>query len=132
MIGIDTNVLARYIVQDDPVQSEAAVRLIEGRCTAHSPGYVGVPVLMELVWVLTAAYRYEKSVVASVLHQILRTTEFVVENRETTWSALREFEAGAADFADCLIAHRNHARGCTRTYTFDRRAARGRYFALVP
>ena len=132
MIGVDTNVLARYIVQDDPEQAGAAVRLIEDQCTAQSPGYVSVPVLMDLVWVLTAAYRYEKPVVASVIGQILRTAEFVVEERETAWSALREFEAGAADFADCLIAHRNHARGCTRTYTFDRRAARGRYFALVP
>ena len=86
---------------------------------------------MELVWVLTAAYRYDKPVVASVIHQVLRTTEFVVEDRETTWSALREFEAGAADFADCLIAHRNHARGCTQTFTFDRKAAPGRHFALV-
>ena len=131
MIGIDTNVLARYIVQDDPEQAEAAVRLIEGRCTPRSPGYVSVPVLMELAWVLTAAYRYEKPIVASVIHQILRTTEFLVEDRETTWSALREFEAGAADFADCLIAHRNHARGCSKTCTFDRKAARGRYFSLV-
>ena len=47
------------------------------------------------------------------------------------WAALRDFESGAADFADYLIAHRNHGRGCTQTCTFDRRAARGRYFALV-
>ena len=132
MIGFDTNVLARYIVQDDPEQAEAAVRLVEGRCTAQSPGYVSVPVLVELAWVLTAAYHYEKSVVASVIRQILRTVEFVVEDRDTAWSALREFEAGGADFTDCLIAHRNHARGCRLTYTFDRSAARGRHFAAVP
>ena len=129
---LDTNVLARYIVQDDPEQAEAAVRLIEGRCSAESPGYIGVPVLVELVWVLAAAYRYEWPVVASVIRQVLRTAEFMVEERETAWSALREFEAGGADFADCLIGHRNHARGCTQTHTFDRTAARGRYFALVP
>ena len=75
---------------------------------------------------------YEKSVVASVIRQILRTVEFVVEDRDTAWSALREFEAGGADFTDCLIAHRNHARGCRLTYTFDRSAARGRHFAAVP
>ena len=133
MIGLDTNVLARYIVQDDPEQARAATRLIERRCTAQSPGYVGVPVLVELVWVLTAAYRYEKPVVASVIRQILRTTEFLVEDRETAWAALREFESGGADFADCLIAHRNHARGCTQTWTFDRRAAAGsRHFSLMP
>ena len=132
MIGLDTNVLVRYIVQDDPEQARAATRLIEGRCTEKSPGYVSVPVLVELVWVLTAAYRHEKPVVASVIRQILRTTEFLVEDGETAWAALREFEKGGADFADCLIAHRNHARGCTQTFTFDHGAAGSRHFSLVP
>lgn len=132
MIGLDTNVLVRYIVQDDPAQAAAAERLIEGRCTPQSPGYVGVPVLVELVWVLTAAYRYERPVVSSVVRQLLRTAEFLVEDRETAWIALREFEEGGADFADCLIGHRNRARGCDRTYTFDRGAARGHHFTLVP
>ena len=131
MIGLDTNVLVRYIVQDDPEQAAAVARLIEGQCTAQSPGYVSVPVLVELVWVLTTAYHYERAVVILVIRQILRTAEFVVEDRDTVWAALREFESGAADFADYVIAHRNHARGCTRTYTFDLRAARGNHFALV-
>lgn len=129
---LDTNVLVRYIVQDDPEQAEAAERLIESRCTTQSPGLVAVPVLVELVWVLASAYRYERPVVASVIRQLLRTAELLVEDRGTAWSALREFEAGGADFADCLIGHRNRARGCDRTYTFDRRAAAGHHFALVP
>lgn len=132
MIGFDTNVLVRYIVQDDPVQADAATRLIESRCTAQTPGYVSVLVLMELVWVLTTAYRYKKSTVAAVIAQILRTAEFTVEDRDTVWAALRTIEARTAEFADCLIASRNHARGCAETYTFDRRAARGRYMTLVP
>ena len=132
MIGLDTNVLVRYIVQDDPGQADAAARLIEGRCTARSPGYVSVPVLVELAWVLAGAYRYDRTVVAAVIRQLLRTIELLVEDRDAAWSALREFEAGAADFADCLIAHRNRDRGCTQTYTFDRAAARGRHFAPVP
>ena len=131
MIGLDTNVLVRYIVQDDLDQAAAAVRLIEGRCTAESPGYISVPVLVELVWVLTTAYHYERAVVIPVIRQILRTVELAVEDRDTVWAALREFASGAADFADYLIAHRNHARGCARTYTFDLRAARGKHFALV-
>lgn len=132
MIGFDTNVLVRYIVQDDPVQADAATRLIESRCTAQTPGYVSALVLMELVRVLTTAYRYEKPTVAAVIAQILRTAEFTVEDRDTVWAALRTFEASTAEFADCLIASRNHARGCAETYTFDRRAARGRYMTLVP
>ncbi len=111
MIGLDTNVLVRYIVHDDPGQSAAAERLIESRCTAQAPGYVSVPVLVELVWVLTSAYDYEKAAVIPVIRQLLRTAEFAVEDRQTVRAALREFESGGANFADYLIAHRNHARG---------------------
>ena len=132
MIGFDTNVLVRYIVQDDPVQADAATRLIESRCTAQTPGYVSALVLMELVWVLTTAYRYEKPTIAAVIAQILRAAEFMVEDRDTVWAALRTCEARAAEFADCLIAARNHAHGVAETYTFDRRAARERNMTLVP
>ena len=132
MLGLDTNVLVRYIVQDDPDQATAAERLIEGCCTAQAPGYVSVLVLVELVWVLTSAYEYEKAAVIPVVRQLLRTAELAVEDRRTVWAALREFESGGADFADYLIAHRNHARGCTQTCTFDLRAARGRHFAQAP
>ena len=131
MIGLDTNILARYIVQDHPVQSAAATRLIEGQCSAEAPGFVSVPVLLELVWVLTSAYGYDKAVVVLVIRQVLRTAELAVEDRPVIWAALRDFESGSADFADYLIAHRNHARGCRHTCTFDRRAAQGRYFSLV-
>lgn len=132
MIGFDTNVLVRYIVQDDPVQADAATRLIESRCTAQTPGFVSALVLMELVWVLTTAYRYKKPTVVAVIAQILRTAEFTVEDRDAVWAALRTFEARTAEFADCLIAARNHAHGCAETYTFDRRAARARSMTLVP
>lgn len=132
MIGLDTNVLVRYIVQDDLAQAEAATRLIEERCTEQTPGFVGIPVLVELVWVLTVAYDYEREVVASVVGQVLRTAELIVEDGEVVWLALRDFEGGSADFADCLIAQRNHAHGCETTYTFDRRATRERHLSLVP
>lgn len=132
MIGLDTNVLVRYIVQDDADQALAATRLIEGRCTERSPGYVSVLVLVELVWVLAGAYRYANSDVARVILQLLRTTEFRIEESDAVWAALREFEGGAASFADYLIAQRNRAAGCTSTFTFDRKAARGRHFTSVP
>ena len=81
MIGLDTNVLVRYIVQDDPDQSAAAERLIEGRCTAQAPGYVSVLVLAELVWVLTSAYDYKKVAVIPVIRQLLRVRLFFVGGR---------------------------------------------------
>lgn len=131
MIGLDTNVLVRYIVQDDEEQASAATHLIESRCTEQSTGFVSTVVLVELVWVLTASYEYGKALIVAVVRQILRTTEFTVEDGDVVWQALREFETGNADFADCLIAHCNHSRGCATTYSFDRRAAKGRYFTLV-
>ena len=131
MIGLDTNVLVRYIVQDDAAQAFAATRLVESACSEQSTGYVSVVVLVELVWVLAAAYDYERDVIASVLGQILRTTEFTVEDGDLAWQALREFENGNAGFADCLLAHRNRANGCSTTFTFDRKAAKGRHFTLV-
>lgn len=131
MIGLDTNVLVRYIVQDDAEQAEAATRLVEGTCTERSTGYISVVVLVELVWVLAAAYDYERDVIVSVLGQILRTTEFTVEDGDLAWQALREFENGDAGFADCLLAHRNRSSGCSTTYTFDHKAAKGRHFTLV-
>ena len=132
MIGLDTNVLVRYIVQDDPEQARAATRLVESACTDQSTGYISVVVLVELVWVLAVAYDYEREVIASVLGQLLRTTEFTVEDCDLAWHALREFDNGPAGFADCLLAHRNRSSGCSTTFTFDRKAAKGRHFTLVP
>lgn len=132
MIGLDSNVLVRYIVQDAPEQATAASRLIEGQCTERSPGHVNLVVLVELVWVLTRAYRYGRGDVARVVLQLLRTTESDIEDSDAVWAALREFEVGAADFAAYLIARRNRDAGCGRTYTFDRRAATGRHFTEVP
>ena len=131
MIGLDTNVLVRYVVRDDPAQADAATRLIEGRCTAEEPSRIGAVVLAELAWVLRGPYGYRRSQVAAVLRQVLRTVEFVVEEPTVAWAALAEFESGPADFADCWIGHCNRARGCERTFTFDAKAARGTHFALV-
>ena len=131
MIGLDTNVLVRFVVQDDPEQAEAAGRLIETRCTRESPGLVSGLVLAELVWVLRGAYRLEKPVVVSVLRQILQTAELTVDDRAIVWAALSDFENGSADFADYLIGHGNNAAGCAATFSFDRKAAQSRCFELV-
>ena len=132
MIGLDTNLLVRYIVQDDAEQAHAATRLIEGQCTERSPGYLNLIVLAELAWVLNRAYGYADSDVGRVLIQLLRTTEFKIEDSDAVWAALREFEVGTAEFADYLIAQRNRSAGCTSTYTFDRKAARSRHFTIIP
>ena len=118
MIGLDTNVLVRYVTQDDPVQSAKASDLIESLTTA-SPGFISLVSIVELVWVLQSCYQSAKSDVVMVLETLLRTRELTVEHAEIIWQALRKFVANKADFADCLIERCAHAAGCEYTATFD-------------
>lgn len=123
MIGLDTNVLVRYIAQDDRKQSPRATRLIES-LTMEEPGYVSVVSVVELVWVLTGCYASTKAELCAVLETLLRAKGIVVAHADTVWKALRLFRAGNADFADCLIERFANEAGCSYTTTFDRDAAK--------
>lgn len=123
MIGLDTNVLVRYVAQDDPKQSPMANHLIES-LTVEAPGYVSAVSVVELVWVLTDCYALTKGELCEVLGTLLRTKEIVVAHADTMWQAVRLFRDGKADFADCLIARFATAAGCDYTATFDRDAAK--------
>ena len=123
MIGLDTNVLVRYIAQDDSKQSPKATRLIEA-LTVDAPGYVSIVSVVELVWVLMDCYALTRSEICEVLETLLRTKEIIVANTDTTWKALRLFKEGKADFADCLIERSANEAGCSYTTTFDRDAAK--------
>ena len=131
MIGLDTNVLVRYIVRDDKKQAMAATRLIEKHCTEETPGFVSQLVLAELFWVLSRGYEYPKAVLVSVLTQLLSAVELQVETAEDVWTALRAYESGPAEFADYLIGLRGRAYGCETTITFDKKAAKSNMHTLV-
>lgn len=131
MIGLDTNVLARYIVRDDAKQAAAATRLLESACTAESPGFVSHLVLAELSWVLSRGYGCSKEVLVSVLAKLLSAEELQVEHSAEAQVALRAFQNGDADFADYLIGLRGRAAGCEATLTFDRTAATSDWHRLV-
>jgi predicted nucleic-acid-binding protein len=122
VIGLDTNVLARFLLQDDRLQSPKA-DVIMGTLTAEEPGWVGVATLLELVWVLGSKNRFSRIAIASVLDQILSREEIAIEQLDCVQNALLLFRKGNADFADCLIASSARAAGCSRTFTFDRKAA---------
>jgi len=124
MIGIDTNVLVRYIVQDDLKQSKAATLLIEQSCSTDNPGYVNHIVLCELVWVLRRNYKVDKQSLCRVIEQIIRTERLIVEDIQLVWKALEVFRETKADFADCLISQRNLQAGCLYTATLDNAAAK--------
>jgi predicted nucleic-acid-binding protein len=122
MIGLDTNVLVRYIVKDDVAQSAAAVRVFES-LSSESPGFIPLVVIAELVWVLQFSYKSDKQEISMVLERLLRSAELIVERAEIVEQALRAYRASRADFADCLIERCANAAGCKHTLTFDRRAA---------
>lgn len=130
MVGLDTNVLVRYIMQDDPAQSAKATALIES-LDADAPGYVTVVSVVELYWVLTSCYERSNEDFQQVMQVLLQTRQMVVEAADQVQRALRVFAHGKADFADCLIERAAAAAGCERTMTFDVKASRHAAMTLI-
>lgn len=131
MIGIDANVLIRYITQDDLKQSQVANHFIEKQISSENPGVISKIVLCELAWMLSKPYRYNREQITTVLRQILMTREFTVEETDTALQALEEYQHGKAGFADYLIAQTHVKIGAKYTATFDITAAKGNYFKLL-
>ncbi len=130
MIGLDTNVVVRYLTHDDAAQTASAVRVMDALST-DSPGFLSLIVVVELVWVLEVSYRFSKNEIKQVLELLLRSKELVVERADIVAQALRKFSAGHADFADCLIERCGHAAECEYTVTLDRNAASAAGMKLV-
>ncbi len=124
MIGLDTNVIVRYVSQDDATQSPKATKLIES-LTVEKPGFIAMITLIELVWVIQSCYHASKDGIEKLLESLLKTQELRIENTELVWQALRQYRKTAnADFPDCLIERCGHAAGCSHTVTFDIKAVR--------
>ena len=130
MIGLDTNVLIRYIMQDDPKQSPKANKIIDA-LSSDDPGFITVVSVIEIYWVLTTTYALTDEQFLQAMEGILRTKQFVVENAEQVLRALRVFEKGGGDFADCLIERTAASAGCTKTMTFDVRASKHAGMTLI-
>jgi len=130
MIGLDTNVLVRYIMQDDPKQSPKATTLIES-LDADAPGFVTLVSIVELYWVLTSCYELTNEQVKQALEALLRTKQILVDRADQVLRALRVFGGGKADFADCLIERTAAASGCSQTMTFDVGAVKHASMTLI-
>ncbi|MBV8469580.1 MAG: type II toxin-antitoxin system VapC family toxin [Burkholderiaceae bacterium] len=130
MTGLDTNVLVRYIMQDDIKQSAKATKLIEGLSTVE-PGFIPMVSIVELVWVLDSFYELDRAQIAQALDVILRSKQLIVDQSEQVARALRTYSVGKADFADCLIERVAAAAGCSRTMTFDVAASKSAGMTLI-
>jgi predicted nucleic-acid-binding protein len=130
VIGIDTNILVRYLAQDDPAQSRIATAIIEHRLNEDNPGFISIIAMAETVWVLDRAYRLSNRELADAVERILQTETFVIQNEQEVFLAMVAVKEGSGSFADALIAALGDAAGCAHTLTFDRQALRLRGFAL--
>ena len=131
MIGLDTNVLIRYLTQDDPVQSAKATEVIERRLTAKNPGFVSVVVMVETVWVLDRAYSLTAKEISTVVEHLLQVEVLALENEQEVFTAMVALKQGRGSFSDALIAELGVRAGCARTLTFDRKALRLPGFEIV-
>lgn len=124
MPALDTNVLVRYLVQDDEIQSAAARRLIR-KCVADERTlFVPVTVTLELEWVLRASFEYAKNDVMQVLSSLFSAAELSFESEHALEVALQLYRNGTADFANCLHIALAAQAGESPLWTFDKRAAK--------
>ena len=129
MIGLDTNILIRYLTQDDPVQSAKATEILERRLTLKNPGFVSVVAMVETVWVLDRAYGLTAQGIAKAVERLLQVEVLAIEDEQEVFTAMIALKQGKGSFADALIAELG--AGCSRTLTFDRKAVRLPAFELV-
>jgi predicted nucleic-acid-binding protein len=122
MIGLDTNVLVRYLTQDDAAQSALANQVIEEQLTPRNPGFISSIVLVEVVWVLEACYDQTQSAIEAIVNGFLTTRQLMVDEADLVYLALKRFSGGNVDFSDALIAVISENRGCSSILTFDKRA----------
>lgn len=121
MIAVDTNILVRLLTKDHPEQSEAARRFMEAR-SVEDPAYISREVLLELVWVLSQSYRYERTAVAQALYELLIAPDVVIEAEAEVRAVWTAFQSRPGhDFADLMIAAAAQRAGASELVTFDKR-----------
>jgi predicted nucleic-acid-binding protein len=131
MLGVDTNVLIRYLIRDNQPQYEKARRLIDREVSKGDPLLVSLLVLLESEWVLRSRYGLPKSEIVAAFSAMLQATDLVFEDEPSIEHAIYLWKDSSADFADCLIDARNLRLGCRATATFDGRGLRLAGFVAV-
>ncbi|MGP1677186.1 MAG: PIN domain-containing protein [Burkholderiales bacterium] len=124
MLGLDTNVLVRFLVRDDEAQFEKARKLIKREVAAGRRVFVSQLVLLETEWVLRSRYALPKIEIIAAISGLLDAADLQFEDEPAIEEALSVWRDSAAGFADCLIGARNRRLGCRVTATFDVNASK--------
>jgi len=131
LIGLDTNIWVRYIVQDDERQAQLATEVIETQCSIENPAFINEITLCEIVWVLKRAYQYDKAIILNLLNQLLSVDEVYIASSVQASAAYHDYSVGNADFSDYFIAQINKNLGCSYTLSFDKKACQHDNFKLL-
>ena len=124
MIGLDTNILVRYLTQDDPIQSPKAREVLERRLTEENTGFVSIVAMVETVWVLERSYGLTTDEIVGAVERVLQTDVLIVEDEQEVFTAMIALKEGQGSFADAMIAALGARMGCSCTLTFDQKALR--------
>lgn len=131
MIGLDTNILLRLIIEDDSLQTERARSAVRDAAASERILFINLVVLVECVWVLESVFRKRRSDIAAFLETIIDNRALTVEREENVRQIIPFYRDQGFDFADLLIGLVNRDYGCAMTYTFDRKAAQLPEFQLL-
>jgi predicted nucleic-acid-binding protein len=131
MIGLDTNIIVRYLMQDDAAMSARATQIFDTMLSAETPGFISIVAVAEVVWTLRSSYRIDRVRIANALESLLASSDLVVEREQDVFVAMLALRRGEGDFADALIGALGTRAGCSHTLTFDRKAAHLAGFALA-
>ena len=124
MIGLDTNVVLRYLLQDDPAQAHQANRIFEQVLSEQNPGFINLTTTLEIVWVLRSLLRQTSAQIAIHLENLLAADSLKLQNEQQVFEAIFALKTGTGEFEDALIGALNAWAGCSHTLTFDKKAAR--------
>jgi predicted nucleic-acid-binding protein len=131
MIGLDTNIILRYLLQDDPKQSRQANQIIDRQLSAQNPGFISLVTVLEIVWVLNSLLKRDPFQIASHIEHLLAADSLEVQNEQQVFEAAFAVKRGTGEFEDALIGALDTWAGCSRTLTLDRKAARLPHFELI-
>jgi predicted nucleic-acid-binding protein len=124
MIGLDTNILVRYLVQDDAIRALKARKLIEHQLTEENPGFISVAAMLETVWILGSGYGLTGRDIVEAVERLLQIDVLFLQNEQEVFTAMMSLKTGRSSFPDALIAALGAKFGCRYTVTFDRKALR--------
>src|SRR6202050_4515170 len=131
MVGLDTNLILRYLLQDDPKQTTLANHIVDQLLSDRNPGFISLVTVLEMVWVLRSLLKQTPTEIATHLEHLLAADSFEVQNGQQVFEAAFALKRGIGEFEDALIGALNAWAGCPRTLTFDKRALRMPYFQEI-